>query len=206
MSLEQCSVTLIHMIARLRGLLTRLSPGEVLVDVEGVGYRVHTPVTLWEALKDGTETELWISSYVREDRFDLYGFVEQSERMLFERFLAQQGIGPKLALELCSIPQSTLLQAIQQQNPALLLSVKGVGKKKAEKILLDLRSLADSSPELFALQPGASGMQHTTLDPDAIEALQCLGYSSSQVLHALQKLSPDLTTTEDRVTAALQTL
>ena len=173
--------------------------------MRGVGYYVHTSLSVWENTEESNEQELWISTYVREDRFDLFGFQSQHERMLFERFLAQQGIGPRLALELCSLSQTTLLQAIYEQNPTLLCTVKGIGKKKAEKILLDLKSLAESAPELF-IQNGTSNKKQSILDSDAIEALQQLGYSSSHILKVLQDLSPDLTTTEERVTAALRSL
>ncbi len=192
------------MIAHLRGIVHRLKQEEVSIDVGGVGYRVFVPISVWDSLKEDEETELRITTYVREDRMDLFGFVEENDRILFERFIAMSGIGPRLALELCAVPKSMLMQAIGSQEPKLLTSVKGIGKKTAEKLLVDLKSLAEKQPEIFGAssqQLGAGG-----IDQDAVDALKNLGYDTSTILNAIKDLPQDLETTEERVAAALRSL
>lgn len=192
------------MIAHLHGIITRQSPGEVTVDVHGVGYRVQTPLDVWERVMEGAERKLWISTYVREDRLDLFGFLDRAGRSLFEQFLALDGIGPRMALELCSVPRSLLGNAVDAADPSLLTSIKGIGRKTAEKLLVELKSLAERHPELLR---DASGEKRTSaLDPDAVSALEALGYDAPTIMHALKALPADLATTEDRVAAALRSL
>ncbi len=193
------------MIAYLRGTLHRLNSEEVTVDVNGVGYRVFVPMNVWDELKDGEEATLYTYTHVREDRFDLFGFSKDSERILFERFISMNGIGPKLGLELSAVPKSLLMQAIGSQEPKLLTTVKGIGKKTAEKLLLDLKSLAESQPQVFSID-GNTEVTPNTLDQDAIDALKNLGYDSATIMNVISQLPEDLETTEDRVAAALRSL
>ena len=194
------------MIARLQGTANRLKTGEALIDVKGVGYLVSLPIDAWEKLKDGTECTLWISTYVREDRLDLYGFLDQGSRSLFELLISQSGIGPKMGLELCAVPRELLLQATQQNDPKLLSTVKGIGSKKAEKILVELKNMIEKEPEIFGHFTKRTGVKEETFDQDAIDALTTLGYDTSTILQALKKLPADLGTTEERVAEALRTL
>lgn len=192
------------MIASLRGKIERHLPGEVTVDVAGVGYSVHTPTAVWEALSVEGETILHISTYVREDRFELYGFSDRAGRALFEAFIGLSGIGPKLALELCNVPKAMLLQAIDEQDPRYLTSVKGVGRKTAEKLLVELRDMAEKHPAMFATTGKPTrGNQY---DQDAVDALRTLGYDTSTIMKVLQNLPADLGTTEERVAHALRAL
>lgn len=193
------------MIARLTGTVYKELLGEITLDVQGVGYGVSVPADVWESLSEGTEATLFISTYVREDRFDLFGFADRSGKTLFEAFIDMQGIGPKSALELCSVPRSLLLQAIHEQEPKLLTSVKGIGKKTAEKLLVDLESLAEKHPSIF----GDTTHQHRKanhFDQDAIDALRILGYDTSTIMNVLQNLPEDLTSTEERVAQALRSM
>ena len=193
------------MIARLRGTVFKITPGEIVMDVQGVGYSVHMPIDVWDSLTESKEAELWISSYVREDRFDLFGFADRNGRTLFETLIASPGVGPRIALELCAVPHSILLQAINEQDPNLLTTVKGIGKKKAEKLLLELRSVLEKDASLLSVQAGDVNVVNTT-DGDAIAALNSLGYDSGTIMHVLKNLPPDLETTEERVAAALRSL
>lgn len=193
------------MIASLTGTVHRLKPEEVSIDVHGIGYRVYVPITVWDELKEGEEATLFIASYVREDRFDLYGFLDEPGRILFERFIGMSGIGPKHGLELSAVPKSLLMQAIGSQDPKLLTSVKGIGKKTAEKLLVDLKALAEKQPEIFGAAATETHHIHA-MDQDAIEALKTLGYDTGTIMHALKDLPEDIETTEDRVTAALRSL
>ncbi len=196
--------THVCMIAHLRGSVHKMDPGEATVDVSGVGYRVHVPLDVWDDLREAEPRMLWISTYVREDRFDLYGFADRDGLMLFEELLKLTGIGPKLGLELCAVPRMMLKQAMDEQNPGLLQTIKGVGRKTAEKLLLELRSLAERKPGIF--QTHGTISTRGEFDQDAISALTALGYDSATAIHALKDLPPTVKTTEERVAAALRSL
>lgn len=193
------------MIAHLRGTVTKHDPEVVSLDVNGVGYRVYVPLDVWDELENDTEVQLFTSSYIREDRFDLYGFADTGSRLLFEKFIGMNGVGPKLGLELCAVPKNILLTAVSQQDPALLTTIKGIGKKTAEKLLLDLKNVAEKQPEIFG-DTGVMSNDTTGIDQDAIDALKTLGYDTSTIMQVLKDLPEDLGTTEERVTAALRTL
>lgn len=193
------------MISSLRGIIYRQNPEEITLDVHGVGYKVYVPISVWDALNDGEEATLHILTYVREDRLDLFGFMDRANKTLFERFIAMNGIGPKSALELCSVPKSLLMQAIGSQDSKLLTTVKGIGKKTAEKLLVDLKALAEKQPDIFGSDAASAHSGHA-YDQDAIDALKNLGYDSSTVMQALQNLPADIITTEERVASALRNL
>lgn len=193
------------MIAHLRGTVHRLDPGEVTIDVQGVGYRVVVPVDVWDKLEEGAHTMLWISTYVREDRFDLFGFLDRQGQVLFEELIKLQGIGPRIGLELCAVPRSLLLQAASEQDGSLLQNVKGIGKKTAEKLVLELRSLLEKRPGLLGTETETGAVRHE-YDQDAIAALAALGYDSATIHQLLSNLTPDIRSTEDRVAAALRSL
>lgn len=196
------------MIASLTGTAHRLAAEEVSILVNGVGYRVYCPITVWDELKEGEEVTLYTTTYVREDRLDLFGFTDDAGRVLFERFIAMSGIGPKHALELSAVPKSLLMQAIGAQDPKLLTSVKGIGKKTAEKLLVDLKALAEKNPEIFGdgVRVGDENFTRTELDQDVIDALKNLGYDTKTILDVLQSIPNDLKTSEERVAAALRSI
>ena len=192
------------MIAHVHGIIEKGAPGEVSVDVNGVGYRVSVPVAAWDELNEGAKMKLWVSTYVREDRLDLFGFTDSATRTLFEALTQLQGVGPRMGLELCSVPKSMIMQAIAEDDPKLLLSIKGIGKKTAEKLLIELKNLAERNPLLFQ---GVSNQQlPASFDRDAIAVLIQLGYGTPDIMNALEELPKDLTTTEQRVTGALRLL
>lgn len=193
------------MIARLKGIIDRSAPGEAVIDVEGVGYAVSLPMDVWDTLPNGSKCTLWIATYVREDRFDLFGFMDKPSRTLFTVLLSQSGIGPKTALEMCAVPRELLLQAINQQDAGILTTVKGIGKKTAEKLLVELKSVVEKHPEIFDRVDGKTANTNA-YDQDAVSALNSLGYDTPSILQILKDLPEDLTTTEERVTAALRSL
>jgi Holliday junction DNA helicase RuvA len=114
------------------------------------------------------------------------------------------GIGPKHALELSAVPKSLLMQAIGSQEPKLLTSVKGIGKKTAEKLLVDLKALAQKQPEIFGA--GDLQLEVRATDQDVIDALKNLGYDTSSILNVLKNLPREFKTTEERVAAALRSI
>ncbi len=193
------------MIAHLRGTVHKLDPMEVTVDVAGVGYKVSVPLDVWETLEEAQPTMLWISAYIREDRFYLFGFADRAGKTLFEEFIAIAGIGPKMGLELCSVPRNMLFQAVEQNDANLLTNIKGIGKKTAEKLLLELRSLVEKKPSILGTGSG-SAKGRPEFDQDAVAALSGLGYDMPTIMRALKDLPVELHSTEERVAAALRTL
>jgi Holliday junction DNA helicase RuvA len=181
-----------------------MDPGEITVDVEGVGYRVTVPLDVWDSMQEAEQRMVWVSSYVREDRFDLFGFSDRAGRTFFEEFLKLPGIGPKMAMEICTVPRSLLRTAVADEDASLLTNIKGVGKKTAEKLLLELKSLSEKKPEMFESSESVS--IQSQFDKDAIEALAALGYDQRTIISALKNLPVELTTTEERVAAALRSL
>lgn len=192
------------MIAHLRGTVAKGLPGECSVDVQGVGYRVSVPVNTWDELEEGAVVTLWISTYVREDRLDLYGFADAETRVLFEQCIGMNGVGPKMGMELCAVPRNLLLQAVDENDAGILRNIKGVGGKTAEKLLVELKSLVDKAPSLFTTKDARP--VGAAYDRDTIEALVQLGYATQDILKVLKGLPKDLPTTEARVTAALRNL
>lgn len=194
------------MIANLHGTVKKHQGGsEITIDVHDVGYRVMTPANVWERIEEGATVRLWISTYVREDRLSLFGFLEEKMRTLFEKLLERPGIGPRLALELCGCPSHLLAQAIAG-DVEILQMVKGVGKKSAEKLVIELKSLAGKHPELFIHPDGISPQSPPTGEDDAVAALRELGFDQGAILQALAKLPKHLRTPEERLTAALRSL
>jgi Holliday junction DNA helicase RuvA len=137
---------------------------------------------------------------------DLFGFLDVTGRTLFEQFINMSGIGPKTALELCAVPKSLLMQAIGSQEPKLLTSVKGIGKKTAEKLLLDLKSLVEKQPEIFGTSSSEIGTGIINANQDVIEALKNLGYDTNSIMNTLKNLPEDLESTEERLAAALRAM
>jgi Holliday junction DNA helicase RuvA len=129
------------MIARLEGVLTEKSPDGVVLDVHGVGYDVRVPLsTFFELPDEGKTVRLRVHTHVREDALSLYGFLTELERTLFRLLLTISGVGPKLALAILSgLPPARLVAALRHGDLAALTGIPGVGKKTAERIVLELR-------------------------------------------------------------------
>jgi holliday junction DNA helicase RuvA len=165
------------MIAHLRGRLLDKHPNRVIVDVSGVGYDVHVPLsTFYEMAEPGEEIALRIHTHVREDALLLYGFATPLELQIFERLISVSGIGPKLALAVLSgIEPNELVSAIRTANVARLTGIPGIGKKIAERIGLELKDKMASfvAAELAASHTTAAG---ETLRDDVLSALMNLGY------------------------------
>ncbi len=191
------------MIYALTGTVHKLDIPQVAMNVGGISYLVSVPFPLWDELKEGSEATVTIFTYVREDRLDLFGFASGAERRLFVELINLSGIGPKLALELCSLPRSMLAGAIQDDDVAALTEIKGIGKKTAEKLLVDLKSLFEKHPE-WATLPTKD--KPASFDGDAISALTSLGYDQATVVAALKRVPAELKKTEERVAAALRSL
>lgn len=162
------------MIAFLRGRLHEKHPDRVIVDVNGVGYEIHVPLSSFYGMAEpGADVALQVHTHVREDVIALFGFGTTLERQLFERLIAVSGIGPKLALAVLSgIEPPDLIAAVQRGDVTRLTAIPGVGKKTAERIALELKDrLARLAPAAEVETPGSAGMRD-----DLLSALLNLGY------------------------------
>ena len=164
------------MIAHLRGVLLVKSPNQAVVECAGVGYDVAISVATFSALPaEGAEAKLHIFTKVAEDQLALYGFADMQEKRLFERLLTITGIGPKLAITVLSgIDAERLVKAIRGGDHATLVRIPGIGKKTAERVVLELKDKLDD----VASSPASAGaMHHGASADDALSALVNLGYA-----------------------------
>ena len=164
------------MIAFLRGRILEKQPSRVIVDVSGVGYDVSVPLsTFYTAGEPGADIALRIHTHVREDALSLFGFATRIEQELFERLIGVTGIGPKVALAVLSgIEPQELVGAIQRDDLGRLTAIPGVGKKTAERIVLELK---DRLPRLeHTPAPEGTPVPASALRDDVLSALMNLGY------------------------------
>ncbi len=182
------------MIAFLRGRVVEKQPTRVIVDVQGVGYDVHVPLsTYYEIGDEDADVALRIYTHVREDALQLFGFLTDLERQLFERLIAISGIGPRLAITVLSgMEPRELIAAVQRGDVGRLTGIPGVGKKTAERIVLELKDrLAQIAvPAAAGAPPAAEGSER--LRADLLSALQNLGYHRPQADKALDSTLPTL--------------
>ena len=167
------------MIAHLRGTLIEKHPNLVIVDTGGVGYEVTIPVSAYSSLPEtGSEVQLYIHTHVREDALSLFGFVSAADKALFEKLITVSGIGPKLAVTtLGGLTAPDLAAAIREGSIEQLVRIPGVGKKTAERMILELRDKLDLLPGVArAAAPGAKSSFNTT-EEDVISALANFGVS-----------------------------
>ena len=196
------------MIGWLKGRVAgRLPEGELLLDVHGVGYRLSVPPSLLAsaAADDGGELALHVHTHVREDAIVLYGFAGAEERRCFEALLSAHGVGPALALAvLSSLSPADLVRAVLEEDIDTLCVVPGIGRKTAQRLVLDLRSRM-SVPELSdAPVPGSSAQRHGPRT-DVRAALAELGYGTEEIRRALAEV-PGEGTAEDMLRQALREL
>jgi holliday junction DNA helicase RuvA len=171
-------------IASLRGRVLSKTPNQVVVECGGVGYDVTISVATFTALPgEGAEASLNIYTHVREDQIALFGFAEPAEKRMFEKLLTISGIGPKLAITVLSgIDASRLVAAIRASDHATLTRIPGIGKKTAERVVLELKDKLDDmavSPVAGAVHLGAAG-------DDALSALVNLGYARPIAQRAIE--------------------
>ena len=188
------------MIGRLSGILLEKNPPQLLLDVHGVGYDIDVPMSTFYNLPGiGEKLSLLTHHAVREDGHFLYGFATEAERFAFRQLLKISGIGARTALSVLSgLSVADLAQAIARQEIGRLVKIPGIGKKTAERLLLELKGkLAETLP---STQNAADDQQH-----DILNALLALGYNDREATAALQHLPPGLTTS-DGIRQALKLL
>ncbi|MCD6149603.1 Holliday junction branch migration protein RuvA [bacterium] len=187
------------MISKLRGIIEYLKDNYAVVDVSGVGYKVFVTDYTFGKLAGKEEVELHIYTHVREDTLALYGFLDLEEKEMFELLISISGIGPKAALGILSIADpKTIRTAIANDDPSILTRVSGVGKKTAERVILELKN------KVANLTEGEKEM--ATVDSEAIEALVALGYSVAEAREALKSIPANTKSVEEKIKAALKSL
>lgn len=173
------------MIAHLRGKLIGKQPGQAIVECGGVGYDVMIGVPTFTALpSEGAEVALHIHTQVSEDAIALFGFLDMEEKRLFERLITVSGVGPKLAVKMLSgLSPDRTVAAIQAQDHASLTRIPGVGKKLAERLVVELKDKLD---DLIAAGPAARTMQMGAAGEDVLSALVNLGYQRVAAMKAIE--------------------
>lgn len=173
------------MIAMLRGTLVEKHPNQAILEVGGVGYDVTIPISTFSQLPDaGVEIRLRVYTHVREDIFALYGFLTVDEKNLFEKLIGVSGIGPGLAVKVLSgMPAGDLLSAIRRNEIEKLVRIPGVGKKTAERIVLELR---DKLPAPSTEEGAAPALSR--IDEDVLSALMNLGCARPAAETAIRKV------------------
>jgi Holliday junction DNA helicase RuvA len=170
------------MIAFLRGRILDKHPNRLIVDVQGVGYEVHVPLsTYYDVGDEGDPVSLRVHTHVREDALLLYGFLTALEQQVFERLIAISGIGPKLAIAVLSgIDARELIGAVQRGDVVRLTAIPGIGKKTAERIVLELRDRLQQLAGAPATDAAAGASPGDRLRDDLVSALVNLGYHRPQ--------------------------
>jgi Holliday junction DNA helicase RuvA len=176
------------MIAQLRGRLLRKEPQEAVVDIGGVGYRVTIPLsTFYRIGEPGAEVTLLTHTHVREDALALFGFLTSVEQALFERLIAVSGVGPKLAVSVLSgIEAEELVAALRASDLARLTRIPGVGKKTAERLVLELKDKLQDLPSAAAPPAAPSAAAD-----DIVSALVHLGYSRPEAERGVERALRD---------------
>jgi holliday junction DNA helicase RuvA len=177
------------MIGHLRGTILEKHPNQVIVESAGVGYDVQIPISTYTALAEpGASAALRIYTHVREDALLLFGFATPEEKTLFERLISVSGIGPKLAITVLSgLPTADLVAAIRNRDVAHLVRIPGVGKKTAERMVLELKDKL-ASIDTTGKAVATAGPPLSALERDVLSALQNLGCSRPAAEDALRKV------------------
>lgn len=187
------------MIGKIKGKIETVKENYVIVDVQGVGYKVFMNGYSLAKIAGKETVELFIHTYVREDALALFGFLTEEELAMFELLISISGIGPKAGMGILSIATpKTIKTAILNEDSSILTKVSGIGKKTAERVILELQNkVADIS---------VGEKEEASIDVDAIEALIMMGYSNSEARDALKSVSLDVKDVGARVKMALKNL
>ena len=177
------------MIGRIAGILLEKSPPRVLVDAHGVGYELEVPMsTFFNLPANGTAVALVTHFVVREDAQLLFGFLSEEERRTFRELIKVGGVGPRTALAVLSgLSTEELAQAVAQQSTARLVKVPGIGKKTAERLLLELKGKLDAPVRATDHEPGRD-----EVEADVLQALLALGYNDKEAASVMKSLPAGL--------------
>lgn len=188
------------MIGELKGTISRKGAGFIILNVSGVGYKVYVTADTYQSLEVNSEISLETHLAVREDSLTIFGFKENEDLRIFEMLLSVSGIGPKSALAILSLTDAnTLTTAIVEGESSYLTKVSGIGRKNAEKIILELKDKFEGSAK-------SSGERSLSADSEALEALETLGYGVREAREALKLVPKEISDTGERLREALKQL
>jgi Holliday junction DNA helicase RuvA len=188
------------MIAYLSGRVILERCGFIILDVNGIGYKVFVPINLnipSDSIECDKKIKLFIHQHLREDSSDLYGFLEFQELEIFQKLISVNGVGPKVGLAIISVAESKkIYQAIEGEDLTFFSSIPGIGKKVAAKIILELKSKIIS----------VNGITGNSSSDELFEALASLGFNRSDVMKIIPKIPPEISDIEDRIRWILKNL
>ncbi len=186
------------MIGSIKGQVTHKSLNYIILETSGVGYKVFVTPTVLATLKVGQEASFVILTYVREDQISLYGFPTLPELEFFELLLTVSGVGPKSAIGIMSLASLEMIKsAIVSEDPSVFTKVSGIGRKTAERVIIDLKD---------KLKDDTSSAPVAREHSDALDALVALGYSQQEARDALKQVPKDVADLQTKIKAALKVL
>jgi holliday junction DNA helicase RuvA len=188
------------MIGRLTGIIATEQKNPLIIDVAGVGYRVSVPMSIIHSLPFGSKQTLQIYTSVKDDAIDLYGFLFEEDMTLFELLLTVSGIGPKTALLVANRGVNEITRAIMESDVEFFTTIPRLGKKNAQKIIIELKSKLGSMKDLDLSDDQSSETK------DIMDALVSMGFDKKEVLSVLKKLDAADITTEQKMKKALKLL
>jgi Holliday junction DNA helicase RuvA len=195
------------MIGLLRGKILDKQPPQLLLDVNGVGYEVDAPMTTFYELPDvGAEVTLFTHLAVREDAHTLYGFAKRTDRDLFRKLLKVNGVGARLALTILSgMETRVFITCVQAGDTGALVKLPGIGKKTAERLIIELRDRLEMSAEAVTSAATAAALTASPVE-DAVSALVGLGYKPQDASRMVRSLETANLSSEEIIRSALQTV
>ena len=194
------------MIGFLRGTLLKKQPPLLILDVNGVGYEIDAPMTTFYILPDiGNEIEIFTHLVVRDDAHLLFGFATENERHLFRNLIKVNGVGAKMALTILSgIEADEFSQCIQNNDAERLIKLPGVGKKTAERLIIEMRDRLDNLPKLTISHENNKARTYTAPVDEAVSALISLGYKPSEASRYVLAIAEDNMSSEQLIRKALK--
>lgn len=199
------------MFYHLNGTVTDLEPGLAVVDCGGVGFAVNTTANTVSRLRRGERVKLYICEQIREDAFELYGFATPGEKRCFEMLISVSGVGPKAAASILSVnTPEQFFMAVMGEDERALTAAQGVGKRLAQRIILELRDKMGKQQNEFAMNNGGTAMPTAAGDQskqaDLMSALTVLGYTRSECAAAIRGLDLESMNLEEAIRAALRAM
>ena len=194
------------MIGFLRGKLIKKQPPLLILDVKGVGYEIEAPMTTFYVLpKTGSKIEIYTHLVVRDDAHLLFGFATENERLLFRNLIKVNGVGAKMALTILSgIEANEFSQCIQNNNAERLTKLPGIGKKTAERLIIEMRDRIENIPKLATIQKNGNMDKRSNPADEAISALISLGYKPAEASKYVLAITNDGMSSEELIREALK--
>jgi len=186
------------MIAHLKGDIIKKTEKGIIINTGNIGYFVFTTKIFLPAVMENEEVELFIHSHIKEGIFELYGFTQYEELILFQKLISVNGIGPKAGMEILSIDTNKVISAILSEDEAFICKVPGIGKKTAQRLIIDLKDKV-TTEKLESTHSPESEVQ-----TDIMDALMKLGYNRNQIRRSLSAVPKEIVKVEEVITYFLK--